>query len=79
MHGDLGLGAADIGSHLFVDLVLRTVALAWRSALAGPTVAEDAFSRNIETRHHSARAFVPCLSPSLKARVAAETDGVRVA
>ena len=34
MHGDLGIGAADIGSRLFVGLVLRTVALAWRSALA---------------------------------------------
>jgi hypothetical protein len=34
MHGDLGAGAADIGSRLFVSLVLRTVALAWRSALA---------------------------------------------
>ena len=34
MYGDLGLGAADIGSRLFVGLVLRTVALAWRSALA---------------------------------------------
>ena len=35
MRGDLGIGAADIGFRLFVGLVLRTVALAWRSALAG--------------------------------------------
>ena len=35
MHGDLGIGAADIGFRLFVGLVLRTVALAWRCALAG--------------------------------------------
>ncbi len=36
MRGDLGVGAADIGFRLFVGLVLRTVALAWRSALAAP-------------------------------------------
>jgi hypothetical protein len=35
MRGDLGIGAADLGFRLFVGLVLRTVALAWRSALAG--------------------------------------------
>ena len=34
MRGDLGIGTADIGFRLFVGLVLRTVALAWRSALA---------------------------------------------
>jgi hypothetical protein len=35
MHGDLGIGAAGVVSfRLFVGLVLRTVALAWRSALA---------------------------------------------
>ncbi len=35
MRGDLGIGAACNSFRLFVGLVLRTVALAWRSALAG--------------------------------------------
>ncbi len=35
MWGDLGIGAAGVSFRLFVGLVLRTVALAWRSALAG--------------------------------------------
>ncbi len=34
MWGDLGVRAADISFRLFVGLALRTVALAWRSALA---------------------------------------------
>jgi hypothetical protein len=35
MWGDLGIGAAGVSFRLFVGLVIRTVALAWRSALAG--------------------------------------------
>jgi hypothetical protein len=50
----------------------------WRSARV-PNRCAGAFFRNIETRRPSGRAFAPCLSPSLKARVAAETDEVRVA
>ena len=34
MWGDLGIGAAGVSFRLFFGLVLRTVALAWRSALA---------------------------------------------
>jgi hypothetical protein len=34
MHGDLGIGAAGVSFRLFFGLVLHTVALAWRFALA---------------------------------------------
>ena len=73
MRGDLGAGAANVGFRLFVDLVLRTVALAWRSALTRAAGAGAGASPDLARRASGATREYE------RARAAADAARVRYA
>jgi hypothetical protein len=71
--GRTGLG---LGTDGIRRVRVRGFALVCDVSLVCQLGEQDAFFRSTDTRRPSGRAFAPCLSPSLKARVAAETEGV---